>query len=693
MNNKQASVHYNKGRKLAAKGELHAALKHYLQATLLNANHTKAWINMGNLQKRLGNFKQAISCYEASIKADNNPDAWVNLGNTLLALGDGSGSINCYQQALKKEPSHIFASINLGVSLIEQNLFEQAFKHLTNALGQHTGNPGLLMVLGNLYMATGRTTDAIDAFENALSATQEPELNCILSLGDAYSKNDSADKGLEILELHREKFASSVDMNLALGQQHKNEGRFVKAREYFGIVREIRPDDLFASLRYQSLCPIIMPSVQAIEHYRSSLASTLDKALQHHWKLKVDELFVSNCEPPFYLSFHGQNDLPLKNRYGELFSRNLPMIREPIFGKEKPHVAVIVTPGHEGIFLKCVIPMLNGFSHNELKVTVLCPRSSLNVIRKQVHSQAIEFFPIAGRINNTMDQLRQAGFDLIYYHEIGSDSLNYFLPYFRLAPIQCTTWGIQVTSGIPAMDCYLSSQWTETEQAQQHYSEKLVLLNSLLQYQARPECIQQAKTRQNLGLSQQSNLYACPQNLAKIHPHFDAAMAGILRVDSAALIILVEWPTAEAGRQLWQRFHKSYSDVSNRLKVLPHLHQQDYYSLIKCADILLDPFYFTGVNCTFDAFAFNKIVVTWPGEFQRGRFTFGCYQRMNIFDAVATSPTDYISKAVSFATNLPMREDLEIRLSERTGILFEDSFIPSELENSLLKLILEGRAS
>ncbi len=536
----------------------------------------------------------------------------------------------------------------------------------------------LQMVLGNLYTTAGRTTDAIDVFESVLSATQEPELNCILTLADAYSRNGAADKALEILELHRKKFASSVDMNLVLGQQYKKKGYFAKAREHFGIVRQVRSDELFANLRYQSLCPAVMPSVQAIDHYRSNLSNTLDNALQHRWKLKVDELFVSNCEPPFYLSFHGQNDLPLKNRYGELFSRSLPMIREPAFGKEKPHAAVIVTPGHEGIFMRSVIPMLNGFSHNELKVTVLCPRSSLSVIRKQVHSQAIEFSPIAGRITNTMTQLQQAGFDLIYYHEIGSDPVNYFLPYFRLAPIQCTTWGIQVTSGIPAMDYYLSSQWTETEQAQQHYSEKLVLLNSLLKYQARPEITKQVKSR---------------QNLAKIHPHFDAAMAGILRVDSAALIILVEWPTAEAGRQLWQRFHKSHPDVSNRLKVLPHLHQQDYYSLIKCADILLDPFYFTGVNCTFDAFPFNKILVTLPGEFQRGRFTFGCYQRMDIFDAVANSPTDYISKAVSFATNPSLREDLETRLGERTEILFEDSLIPAELENSLLKLIMEARAS
>ena len=30
--------------------------------------------------------------------------------------------------------------------------------------------------------------------------------------------------------------------------------------------------------------------------------------------------------------------------------------------------------------------------------------------------------------------------------------MNYFLPFARLAPVQCTGWGSTITSGVPAVD-------------------------------------------------------------------------------------------------------------------------------------------------------------------------------------------------------------------------------------------------
>ena len=51
-----------------------------------------------------------------------------------------------------------------------------------------------------------------------------------------------------------------------------------------------------------------------------------------------------------------------------------------------------------------------------------------------------------------MRQVRAAACDLIYYWEVGSDAMNYFLPFARLAPVQCTGWGSTMTSGVPAVD-------------------------------------------------------------------------------------------------------------------------------------------------------------------------------------------------------------------------------------------------
>jgi hypothetical protein len=39
-----------------------------------------------------------------------------------------------------------------------------------------------------------------------------------------------------------------------------------------------------------------------------------------------------------------------------------------------------------------------------------------------------------------MRPVRETACDLIYYWKVGTDALNYFLPFGRLAPVQCTGW-------------------------------------------------------------------------------------------------------------------------------------------------------------------------------------------------------------------------------------------------------------
>ena len=62
---------------------------------------------------------------------------------------------------------------------------------------------------------------------------------------------------------------------------------------------------------------------------------------------------------------------------------------------------------------------------------------------------------------------------------MGTDALNYFLPFLDLAPLQCTGLGKPQTSGIPNLDYFVSSSLVEPESAQENYSEKLYLMPGL----------------------------------------------------------------------------------------------------------------------------------------------------------------------------------------------------------------------
>ena len=76
--------------------------------------------------------------------------------------------------------------------------------------------------------------------------------------------------------------------------------------------------------------------------------------------------------------------------------------------------------------------------------------------------------------------------DILLFTDVGMDALTYTLAFSRMAPLQSATWGHPVTTGSPSIDCFLSSKLLETEDADRHYTERLVRLPSLGTYYERP---------------------------------------------------------------------------------------------------------------------------------------------------------------------------------------------------------------
>jgi predicted O-linked N-acetylglucosamine transferase (SPINDLY family) len=258
--------------------------------------------------------------------------------------------------------------------------------------------------------------------------------------------------------------------------------------------------------------------------------------------------------------------------------------------------------------------------------------------------------------------------------------------------VQCTSWGIQVTSGIPTVDYYLSSRLVEPDEAQCHYTEKLVLADTLLTYQRPVAPPASPKGRRHFGLDDDKHVYLCAQRLSKLHPDLDPILANILRRDPRAIVVL----TAELHGpfitdQLKRRLARSMPDVAGRVLILPFQASAEYLSLIALADVLLDPLYFGGVNSTYDGLSLGQPIVTLPSAFQRGRYTFGCYQKMGVRDCIATSADEYVDIAVRLGTDVRHRTAVVDRIRATRHVLFEDQQSVTEHERIFAMLIEDAR--
>jgi predicted O-linked N-acetylglucosamine transferase (SPINDLY family) len=276
------------------------------------------------------------------------------------------------------------------------------------------------------------------------------------------------------------------------------------------------------------------------------------------------------------------------------------------------------------------------------------------------------------------------GLDALLYPDVGMDPMSYFLTFARLARVQCTTWGHPVTTGVPAIDYFVSTDYFEPDEAQHHYSETLVRLTDVAfpGYYYRPQ-LPATSSSGAPGFDRGRRVYFCPQTLYKIHPAFDAALAAILRRDPRGEVVIVYDEEADRYRlpQLKARLQRSAPDVADRIVFLPRTaNREGYLQRLRAADVVLDTFPYCGGNTSLEAISADALVVTLPSELNRGRHTYGFFRKMRFTDTVAASAEEYAELAVKIAADADLRMHLKHVQAERCGALYEDASAVRQME-------------
>jgi predicted O-linked N-acetylglucosamine transferase (SPINDLY family) len=257
--------------------------------------------------------------------------------------------------------------------------------------------------------------------------------------------------------------------------------------------------------------------------------------------------------------------------------------------------------------------------------------------------------------------------------------VNYFLPMFRLAPVQCTSWGWPVTSGIPQVDYFISSNLLEPPDGEAHYREKLVRLRHIPNYYESSPATP-AADRAAYGWKRDEHIYFCGQSPRKIQPDFDLLMADVLRADPRGKIVLVSATLPHVTDALRARFARRLPDVAQRIQFVPRLSAAEYRGLTAAADAVLDTLHYSGgANSIYDTLSAGTPLVTLPGPFHRGRYTAAVCRLLGLEECVAASPADYVRIAVQLATEPDYRATVSRRIRERRETLFGNMAGTNEL--------------
>ncbi|MEO1995643.1 MAG: hypothetical protein ABGZ17_10255, partial [Planctomycetaceae bacterium] len=283
-------------------------------------------------------------------------------------------------------------------------------------------------------------------------------------------------------------------------------------------------------------------------------------------------------------------------------------------------------------------------------------------------------------VPTAITRIERANLDVLFYADLGMDSVTYALAHSRLAPVQCTTWGHPSTTGLSTIDYFLSSHLLEIPEADEHYTERLIRLSCLPTYYVRPTLPTEIRSRKELGLPRDCHLYLCPQSLFKLHPDFDSIMGGILQSDPQAIIVLIAGLHATWEQQVRQRIARALPDCHERILIIPRVNAIDFQHLLGCADVMLDPLHFSGGNTSYQAFAMGLPIVTLPSQFMRGRVTAAQCRLLGLDDLVVSTIDEYVQRATAIATHPQYRKSLTAHIREHNDALFENDDVVTEIQ-------------
>ncbi len=256
----------------------------------------------------------------------------------------------------------------------------------------------------------------------------------------------------------------------------------------------------------------------------------------------------------------------------------------------------------------------------------------------------------------------------------------------RLAPIQCTSWGHPITSGSPTIDYFLSSDLMEPEHGEEHYSETLIRLPNIGIAYPRPELPEERLNRYDFELKEDAVLYLSCQSLFKYLPQYDYLFPEIaLRVPNAQFVFLSSNASDNITEQFHQRLQKVFAchhlEGEQYCVILPRLNHNQYLNLNLMSDIFLDSLSWSGGNTTLEALAFNLPVVTYPGEFMRGRHACGILKALGVTETIASSEAEYVEIAVKLGLDLSWRQEIKDKISINSYKIYDDQTAIKGLED------------
>ena len=683
------------------------AVKHIRKAVQVRPEFAEAWNNLGITLKSKALQMRAASASPAAVKAEFDTaqaaftqamtlrtmyvEAAHNLGILLEARGDYAAAHSAYGTALSWRPRAVDSLTNFGNLLRKQGQCDGALPLLAKAdalAANATTALNLALVKLDLADYKGAMHDAQRAF------TLEPELlDARASYGTAARLGGDLAAALPALrqvagQTVAARLPSASDALLELAIAENAGGDYAKARGLLVDARKLAPKNERLRWNAAFLLPALMQdtdaTVQALQHFEAALGEFEARTDWH--KIAADALLEAALTTSnFDLAYLPGETLALQQRFARLVSFvvnthirprsevNADQPRPETLAPRKRRIGVISSYLREHTVMRYFAGFITALcAHDDVDVWIWYTGATLDAQSEALKTAAHRFEHVKTGVQATISEILSVDLDLMIFPDVGMDSQQQVFAAWRLAAVQVALYGHPVSTGLPQMDVYFSAEALEPDQAQSDYSERLVRLPGLGAALIAPKPVPARSTISADSVAPARLL--CVQNLAKLTPEFDLAVAEILAKSNATLTFIDRQPVVSA-RYLarLQSVLLAHGVAFERIKLLPACAYSEFMQQLADADLVLDSPWFSGGASSIDTLSAGTPILAWESRFARGRQTGAMLQILGLSELVASNKDDFVAKALAIMRDPDQQLRLRQQIKGNSHRLFADA--------------------
>ena len=620
-------------------------------------------------------YSENMTCRKCSYSSQ--PDIF-NVVTDVIA--ENSTDIGLIETLRASHPQDVPLLHRYGVMLRTAERYEESWNTFEKILAIQPQDVEALFQLGVLAMHLRQPESVAEGFWLSTLRYQPNHEETLWNLGSLYLHQERFREAMSMTEPLAARYPEQPQVQHRLAILYGNCNKIPQAKTCFQKASSQPGGSSVWHWKHLGYSPIFFETESEMDDYWQQLHEDLDTTISEHsvydWKTLAYEGFTY----PFNLPHYHRCCREVFEKYANLFKPSFPFDKPAWRPHDRIRVGFLVTPGHEGGFVRTTAGIIDQLDSEKFEVELFYHQDSepkLNGIRRNDLIRC----PYDWKFESTVSMIRATQTDVLCYWKVAADTWSFFLPMAQLAPVQCTSWGTHGTSGVSAVDYYLSDRDTEPENAQEHYTEKLYLLDTKPTFEPMmPPCT--PATRSELGLPENGAIYFCPHRLQKYHPIFDLYLKGVLEHDPVGTIVMLTGYDSVIRQKLRDRMERNIGKkLMRRVFMIPHQSVNRYYQFLSVSTAVLDSPVYSGCLTALDAFSFGVPCVVQSGDWLVQRYSSALYRCMNLSEMVSEDRESWVSCAVQLGTDPSFRREISERIVRDSHNIFENHATILEYEH------------